>query len=184
MKQIVFISVISLFLFKASAQCTGDCENGYGTYLYKDGGFYKGMWFEGKRHGLGKLIEPNGNIYIGNFLDNKYNGRGTIYFKSGSVYDGDWISGNRCGYGKETYDDNSYYEGSFNNDNRNGFGTMYKINGEIQAGTFMDGLLNGFVLIKFGDGSIDWGAWRLGSKIGTHRLTDPSGNNKVEVFNN
>jgi hypothetical protein len=183
MKQILVMSVISLFLFKASAQCTGDCKNGYGTMRYTDG-VYEGMWFEGKRHGLGKLITSNGDKYIGNFLDDRYNGRGTYYWSNGRVYDGDWISGNMCGYGKMTYADNSYYEGSFDNDKRNGFGTMYEMNGQISAGAWKDDRYNGFVLIKFGNGSIDWGAWRSGNKIGTHRLTDSSGNTKVEVFNN
>ena len=41
-------------------QCiSGDCENGYGTWVTEDGTKYKGEWKDGLSHGLGVLTFPS-----------------------------------------------------------------------------------------------------------------------------
>ena len=45
---------------------------------------------EGKKHGKGKMTYVNGDIYEGDFKDNKMNGVGTFTFASGGVYEGDY----------------------------------------------------------------------------------------------
>jgi len=39
--------------------------------------WYKGMWFEGKISGDGKLTYDDGNTFSGKFLDGLLNGHGT-----------------------------------------------------------------------------------------------------------
>ena len=54
-------------------QCIkGDCENGYGTYLY-EGDKYVGEWKDGKKHGEGTYTTANGHKYVGEFKDDKQN---------------------------------------------------------------------------------------------------------------
>ncbi len=60
----------------------GNCDNGFGKRLWKDGGYEKGKWENGKLNGegyqfFGKTSNFAGDTYIGEFKDNKYNGKGT-----------------------------------------------------------------------------------------------------------
>ena len=69
MKKILGLVFLS-FLFSniSYADCIkGDCKNGYGEYIYKDGTKYLGNYKKGKEHGKGKLIYTDGGIYEGDF---------------------------------------------------------------------------------------------------------------------
>jgi len=46
----------------------GDCENGRGTYLARNGDKYIGGWKRGKRHGKGVIYTANGDLYAGQWL--------------------------------------------------------------------------------------------------------------------
>jgi len=46
----------------------GDCENGTGTYNFKDGSSYSGEWKDGKPDGKGKMTYKNGKIEEGRFM--------------------------------------------------------------------------------------------------------------------
>jgi hypothetical protein len=40
----------------------GDCENGFGKFVWKSGAYYEGQWFHGRlRHGQGKFVSPPGH---------------------------------------------------------------------------------------------------------------------------
>ena len=41
----------------------------------------------------------NGNMYIGDFKNNKMDGHGVYYWKSGKVYDGEWKENRMDGEG-------------------------------------------------------------------------------------
>ena len=50
------------------AECIeGDCNNGYGTYTYTDGGKYVGEWKNQKHHGQGTFTWADGRKYVGEF---------------------------------------------------------------------------------------------------------------------
>ena len=74
------LSVIPLFIFflillpKTSyAECIkGDCVNGKGTFKYKDGSKYVGLFSNGKFHGKGILTSIDTGKYIGEFKDGIY----------------------------------------------------------------------------------------------------------------
>lgn len=49
-------------------------------------------------------IYRSGNMYDGEWLDNKRHGEGTMYWKSrNEVYSGQWEQGVQHGYGKHTW---------------------------------------------------------------------------------
>ena len=57
----------------------------------------------------------NGNVYEGNFKNNKKHGYGVFKFSNGDVYEGNWINGLEHGYGVYTWSDGDVYEGNWSN---------------------------------------------------------------------
>lgn len=46
-------------------------RNGYGTYKSKMTGVYSGWWENDLQNGKGNLVYPNGDVYDGNWMQNK-----------------------------------------------------------------------------------------------------------------
>jgi len=71
-KLIFFILFSSLITSTALARSTGckegNCENGYGKWVYTDKTTYEGEWVATKKHGQGTETWPNGYIYKGEFV--------------------------------------------------------------------------------------------------------------------
>src|SRR5690349_6359222 len=72
-------------LISASAQCTGDCQNGKGKKVDADGNTFDGQWKNGKLNGVATMAMPNGVKYIGEFQDDAMHGYGVVYLANGSV---------------------------------------------------------------------------------------------------
>lgn len=98
---------------------TGDCENGYGQYIF-DNGLYMGYWKEGYMHGEGLYVFDTGDYYDGTYHDNKRSGDGTFYFTDGGKYVGGFLNQYLSGEGammsndgllQEGYWENGYYVG-------------------------------------------------------------------------
>ena len=59
------------------------------------------MFYDGKKHGLGKLQNKEGkSIYIGDYLNDLKHGKGKEFYIDGSHYDGQYQNGKKNGYGK------------------------------------------------------------------------------------
>ena len=54
---------------------TGDCVNGYGTYIWFSGAKYVGNFKEGKSNGFGSYTFPNGPEIKGGWIDGRYAGK-------------------------------------------------------------------------------------------------------------
>ena len=99
------------------SQCiSGDCGNGYGTYLYSgewEGQKYVGEHKNGKRHGQGTYTYVSGNKYVGEWKYGKRHGQGAFTFANGDKYIGEYKDGQKNGLGVYTYSDGkgdlSYY---------------------------------------------------------------------------
>ena len=91
---------------------------------YSSGGYFKGNFVNGNKHGRGTAVFKNGSIYQGNWEDNNINGRGKCIFKSGDVYIGEWKNNEMHGKGKYFYKDGSIFEGTWENGHKNGFGIL------------------------------------------------------------
>ncbi|MEL7122001.1 MAG: caspase family protein [Bacteroidota bacterium] len=74
----------------------GNCTNGYGTYLFKDGSVYTGTFKNGIPDGHGKVEYPEGQPYKkyeGQMTAGKFNGIGTLVMTNGSSFAGKWQNG-------------------------------------------------------------------------------------------
>ena len=72
----------------------------------------------------------NGNIYIGEWKNNKIEGNGIYYFSNGDIYEGEWKNSFSEGFGIHYDSEGNRYEGEWKNDKREGFGILYFLNGD------------------------------------------------------
>ena len=76
----------------------GDCENGRGTYIYKDGAAkYVGTFQNGLPHGDGIIHYANGEHYSGTWASGNFDGRGTLFLADGTEVNGFWKDGSYMG---------------------------------------------------------------------------------------
>jgi hypothetical protein len=150
--KLAFAFMILLVSCKSGKNWTcveGNCDNGYGKKLWKDGGFEKGNWKNGKLEGegvqfFGKTSDFAGDTYEGEFKDDKYNGKGTYHdVSNGATHVGYWKDDQPNGKGIVRFDENSkwpgeYYEGDWKNGKREGFGIrVYSSKKGNKGGTYI-----------------------------------------------
>ena len=83
MKKYIITIILTLLItssaFARSTGCKeGNCENGYGKWVYTDKTTYEGEWVGTKKHGQGTETWPNGYIYKGEFKNSEWSGIGTL----------------------------------------------------------------------------------------------------------
>lgn len=76
----------------------GDCQNGRGTYIFKDGvAKYTGTFANGQPDGDGVIYYANGERYRGRWALGSFNGKGTLYLPDGTEVTGFWKDGSFMG---------------------------------------------------------------------------------------
>ncbi len=113
--------LVSLLLFACFSQngckdpscISGDCANGEGTWLAKDGSRYVGQWKNGQMDGLGRYMYPDGTVYDGGWKNGKMNGQGTWVDPDGLKYEGGWKDDMMNGQGILIFPDGKVYEGEW-----------------------------------------------------------------------
>ena len=76
----------------------GDCANGQGTYVFKEGAArYTGAFKDGQPHGQGSCAYANGDKYSGEWKDGAFEGKGTLTLRDGTVISGFWAAGEYSG---------------------------------------------------------------------------------------
>lgn len=164
-----------------TAKCkSGDCNNGSGILVFRDGSLYQGIFKEGKFNGKGKLTQGNGDVYDCQWLDGVPNGKGVIKLNDGSFQMGDFTNGSLTsgkmvdsngniregrfkdgeimGKGLSVYDGYTY-DGYFKNNMPDGDGTLEYPNGDKFEGQWKDGQMNGPGVLKYVKGGIKKGIW-------------------------
>jgi hypothetical protein len=125
---------------------SGNCSNGYGTYVWEKGEKYEGYWIDGKRNGQGTNYFIDGAVYTGEWKDDSKQGSGTYKYSSGNkddYYTGHWQNDKINGRGILVFKDGHKYEGSFHDYYFDGEGTTYNIDGTVQSGIWKDGVYIG-----------------------------------------
>ena len=91
-----FFLFLSTSVF-ADSCVSGDCVNGYGTYIEDNGLKYVGEWKNKSANGQGTLIfgtgEWEGDKYVGEFKNDLFEGQGTYTFANGTAQKGIWKNG-------------------------------------------------------------------------------------------
>ena len=140
----------------------GNDENGEPTFKNEFKGrkiTYKGGIKNGKPHGRGKVIFPEGGVVEGEFKNGKVNGQGKMIYSDGEVYEGEFKDGQQHGQGKMIYDNGDVYEGEFFLNEKHGQGKMIYDNGDVYEGEFYYGERQGQGKIIYANGEVYEGEW-------------------------
>jgi hypothetical protein len=176
-----FLSILVLvFPALASGDCIeGDCKNGFGIYIFPEGGEYAGQFSEGKFAGTGKHVFADGNRYEGMFEDGTVHGTGTLTYADGSIYSGEFNRGTISGKGSMVFTNNSKYEGEFADGLFQGrgiytFGDESRYEGEFKKGLeFREGDHYSKGTITYFDKSQEIGEWKNGEFIVLQKIKAP-----------
>ena len=136
---------------------------------------YEGNRVNGKEHGHGTMVWPNGDRYEGDWRDGKRYGHGIMIWASGAHYEGDWRDGNEHGHGTMIYPNGVSYEGDWVSGGETGHGIFITANGERHEGDFIDGngsTSKGAYITKYDLGILYWKHSRNEGKI--VEQTDPN----------
>jgi len=174
-----FIVEIQLHL---AAICNEKGEAGHGAYkwfrrLLQEDDIYEGERNEkGERHGFGKWTCANGDVYEGQWINDKKEGYGTYTDADGHRYEGsfrdDKREGEWCSFG---YFDGSRYEGGYVKDKKEGYGIFTYADGKRYDGYWLNGKRHGQGTFQYADGSKYTGAWRMHRKDGVGRYKSANG---------
>ena len=83
-----------------------EIKDGRGIYLNtRKGELYEGEWLDNKKIGRGRLLTKDGQQYIGEFKNDKKHGHGKQIEANSDWYEGDFVKNQRHGFG-------TYYDGA------------------------------------------------------------------------
>ncbi|XP_024869516.1 radial spoke head 1 homolog isoform X1 [Temnothorax curvispinosus] len=124
-------------------------------------GVYEGERNEnGERHGDGKTLLPNGDMYVGQYCNGLRHGKGIYVFKNGARYNGDWRDGQKYGQGIFWYPDGTQYEGEWKRDAKHGFGAYHYATNDVYEGSWKEDLRHGMGTYLYADtGTKFMGTW-------------------------
>ena len=113
--------------------------SGYGTYTYASGNIYVGNWVNDRRHGQGKMTyKESGKVEEGEWEDGEFIQGSCTWNKGtwkGDVYEGSFEQFKRHGHGTYTWKNGDIYVGNWVNNRRQGQGKMtYKESGKVEEG--------------------------------------------------
>jgi hypothetical protein len=86
----------------AEGDCAGNCINRHGILTFSNGNRYVGEFKDCKYEGHG-IIQANGVVYEGTFINNFLNGQTVVNYANGDKYEGVYINDKRHGKGIITY---------------------------------------------------------------------------------
>jgi len=109
---------------------------------------YLGNFLQNRFNAFGIFFWKNGNKYIGDWSSGKQSGKGRFFWSCGENYSGHWENNLREGKGRYTFKDGSFYEGEFKRNKIEGLG-KYKWNNGIYEGYWKNNKRDGY-------GSIEW----------------------------
>jgi hypothetical protein len=82
---IVFKKTVEKIIISTNHCIVGNCKDGFGIYLSRNGDKYEGNWKNLQRHGKGIATFANGDVYNGYWLHDLQDGQGTMTYKNGTA---------------------------------------------------------------------------------------------------
>lgn len=155
--------------------------NGRGRMTHANGDVYEGQWLDDRANGFGIFIDVNSDAkFEGYWLDDLQHGEGIeTWGKPGKLcatYVGEFFKGKKQGNGSFKWEDGSYYEGDFMDGQFQGFGKYYFADlNKYYEGEFRFGKMEGKGIETWIDGRRYEGDFKNGKKDGEGTFYWPSG---------
>lgn len=147
---------------------------------------YCGEWKDGKRHGYGKCIWPNGTWYHGRWENDTRKGQGKLVWRGGGYYVGEWLDGHQEGPGTLLTRNGFLFEGTWKKNELSGKGTKSWLeNGKREAytGEFQHTKAHGFGRREYGNGATYVGSYERDRRVGQGVFTWPCGHQFAGEWN-
>ena len=136
-------------------------KHGNGVYTFVDGQVYIGEWKNDRYHGIGTMTYPDGRQYSGEWKNGLMNGNGTFTMSNGSKVVGEFKDDHADG--KLIFNsviENDVYIGQFVDWQRHGQGTLIFPDGAKYTGEFLYDEKNGYGTYTFPSGDEYIGEWK------------------------
>lgn len=187
-----------------------DVPHAFGIFEnQRDGSVYRGGFFNGKRHGIGRIDFPEKHfrgisVYAGFWEFDEMAGEAIIEYADGSQYrgrvtngvphgkgrkvsvegsyEGDWLSGQRSGYGLLKKGNGDYYLGQWKHDKCHGYGIYQFSNRDRYEGQFRNGEFHGKGVYYYVSGSVYIGHFKDSKKSGIGIMMDNDSNILHGIF--
>lgn len=161
-------------------------KQGDGKYIWrqknddgevKDLASYEGMYVDGVKQGLGKMVFPNGDTYHGEWKQDKIHSDGSYMYANGDIFSGKFENGIRVGKGTYEYAaDKSLLVGNWADNIITDGKWMFKDGGSY-VGRFENGKPIGNCMVKFPSGLQQDGEYvkasttnAAGEEVATHKF--------------
>ncbi len=101
-----FLLLLSLFTTSSAQTClSGDCSSGFGKFQYANGDVYEGEFYDDKREGFGIYKWKTGEKFMGESIADVFTGFGRMEFTNKTTYVGQFKDGEFDGEGEKVYPD-------------------------------------------------------------------------------
>jgi len=88
--------------------------HGWGVETWSNGLVYEGYFRQGLKQPRGVLRFADGDVYEGDFKENKISGKGRLFNLSKKImYEGDWLDNKMHGEGFYIWKDGRSYQGEY-----------------------------------------------------------------------
>lgn len=115
--KVIRLSILFLtcFVTYSSAQTclSGNCSSGFGKFQYANGDVYEGEFYDDKREGFGIYKWKTGEKFLGESIADVFTGFGRMEYSDGTIYVGQFKDGEFDGEGEKTYGDGTKKTGIF-----------------------------------------------------------------------
>jgi len=150
------------------AKWNNDLANGCGIFIWKDGTEAVGFWKNGHLHGKkNKIRFPSGSVYIGETELGVACGQGTMTTSDGDIFRGNWANNKLNGYAHINYANGDMYNGFMLDHEMCGSGIFHWANGNRYNGFWYKDALHGQgILDATGTtGEVYYGGWEMGQQL-------------------
>ena len=166
-KLLLLLLCVPLIGFSQETGCiSGNCWNGYGTYVFSNGQKYVGEWKDGEEQGQGVQTWGSNSKYDGGWKEGKRHGQGTYRMECGATYVGGFYEGEYHGKGSTTWSDGTYDKNcTYQYGEIYGERICYFANGTILMQNYKDGKRHGKQTYIYTNGSKEESLWENGIQI-------------------